>query len=120
MQYPKNKALTDLPSKKICGATKTQSENQNVNKRQHTDKIRGHENRTKNREHDIIYPGISILAGITLMWSTKSGRATLIITTRIIIKQQHGATRWEIAIGTNIRHQTNDGMGRSKKMVALT
>ena len=41
-----NKVLTDLLSKKICSGTVTQSENQNANKRQRTDKTRRRENQT--------------------------------------------------------------------------
>ena len=71
----------------------------------------------KNR---MIRSGIDGLKFIKLMWAITSGRDALLATTKTIIKQQCGATRWEAARGTNIGHQTNYGTGRLKKKVALT
>ena len=52
------------------------------------------------------------LTGIKFMWATIDVHAALLVTTIFIIKQQRRVTRWEAAIGTNIGHRTNDGVGR--------
>ena len=46
--------------------------------------------------------GFSGLMGIKFIWYTTAGRAALIVTTRIIIKQQSGVTQWEAVRGNKI------------------
>ena len=68
----------------------------------------------------MIRSGIAVLAVTKLIWAITAGRAALLVTEKIIIRQQRGVTRWEAVRGTNIGRQTNDGVGHSKKKVALT
>ena len=46
----KNKVLTNLLSKNVCGLSATNSDNENLNKWQRTDNTRGHENHTRTEE----------------------------------------------------------------------
>ena len=48
------------------------------------------------------------------------GRAAILVTTKIIIKNRCEATALEAVRGTNIGRWTNDGVERSKKKVSLT
>ena len=54
------------------------------------------------------------------MWAIPDGCAALLDTKITTRKQKHEATQWEAARGTNIGLRMNDGVGRSKKKVALT
>ena len=60
----------------------------------------------------MIRSGIYGITGIKLMWATTSVSAALIISTRIIRKQQHGVKFWESSRETKIGNRTNDGVGR--------
>ena len=57
----------------------------------------------------MIRSGIAVLAVTKLIWAITAGRAALLVTEKIIIRQQRGVTRWEAVRGTNI--------GRWKMMV---
>ena len=45
-------------------------------------------------KNNMIRSGIAELMGIKLMWATTDGCATLMVTTKIIIKKLCGVTQW--------------------------